>query len=277
MKFSVIIPIYKAEKYLELAVNSVLRQTYVNFEIILVDDGSPDNCPIICEHYKKKDNRIKVIHQKNGGVSNARNNGIKCSMGDVICFLDADDQWVDDYLERLYNLYIKYTDIGAAFTARWDRYPNGETKLMKISSQNEDDFILIDLFENFAMCRTSCFSIKNNDIKFIGLFREGIKRGEDADLILREYCCCKIGYINVPLVFYNVDTEFNSKSSKAICYFPYEEWYSYKYPNKGVLIVHTTGLLIDKLCSLMSMGYYKEAIFLFFKIKWFKYMYYKCR
>lgn len=277
MKFSIIIPVYRAEKYLRLAVDSVINQTYSNLEIVIVDDGSPDNCPIICDELAKKDNRIKVIHQRNGGVSNARNNGIRSSRGDVICFLDADDEWANNYLEELYNLYTQYSDIGGAFTARWDKYPTGEVKLMKINSFSDKYFILDDLFKYFGMCRTSCFSIKRIDLNYIGYFREGVKRGEDADLILREYCYNRIGYINIPLAYYNVDTEFNSASSKAIFYFPYEEWYSYKYPNKNQLVIHTTGLLIDKICKLVKIGLYKEAYSLLLKIKWLKYIYCKCK
>ena len=70
---TIVIPVYKVEKYLEKCINSVINQTYQNLEIILVDDGSPDNCPQICEEYAKKDNRIKVIHKENGGLSDARN------------------------------------------------------------------------------------------------------------------------------------------------------------------------------------------------------------
>lgn len=76
MKFSIIIPCYKVEKYLSECVDSVLNQTFTDYEIILVDDGSPDRVPEICDEYAKKDNRIRVIHQKNGGLSRARNAGI---------------------------------------------------------------------------------------------------------------------------------------------------------------------------------------------------------
>ena len=88
---SIIIPIYNVEKYLPDCLNSVISQTYSNIEIILVDDGSPDGCAKICDYYAKKDNRIKVIHQKNGGLSNARNSGIKIATGKYITFVDSDD------------------------------------------------------------------------------------------------------------------------------------------------------------------------------------------
>lgn len=90
---SVIIPIYKVEPYLEHCIDSVLKQTYTDLEIILVNDGSPDNCPQICDEYAQKDARIKVIHKENGGLSDARNAGLDICTGDYIFFLDSDD-WI---------------------------------------------------------------------------------------------------------------------------------------------------------------------------------------
>ncbi|MGN1300444.1 MAG: glycosyltransferase family 2 protein [Clostridia bacterium] len=104
---SVIIPVYKVEKYLEQCISSVIRQTYRNLEIILVDDGSPDNCPKICDEYAKKDNRIRVIHKKNGGVSSARNIGIDKAKGKWIAFIDSDDWVEENYIERLHVCAVK--------------------------------------------------------------------------------------------------------------------------------------------------------------------------
>ncbi|MBG9220335.1 glycosyltransferase family 2 protein [Bacteroides ovatus] len=91
MKFSIIIPCYKVEKYLSECVDSVLNQTFTDYEIILVDDGSPDRVPEICDEYAAKDNRIRVIHQKNGGLSRARNAGISAAKGEYIICIDSDD------------------------------------------------------------------------------------------------------------------------------------------------------------------------------------------
>ena len=90
-KISVIVPIYKVEDYLHRCVDSIINQTYTNLEIILVDDGSPDNCPMICDEYAKKDSRIRVVHKKNGGLSDARNAGIDIATGEYIMFIDSDD------------------------------------------------------------------------------------------------------------------------------------------------------------------------------------------
>ena len=90
---SVIIPIYKVEEFLDKCISSVVNQTYYDLEIILVDDGSPDNCPIMCDKWAERDERIKVIHKVNGGLSDARNAGIQIAKGDFIAFVDSDD-WI---------------------------------------------------------------------------------------------------------------------------------------------------------------------------------------
>jgi glycosyltransferase involved in cell wall biosynthesis len=98
---SVIIPVYKVEAYLTVCVESVLAQTYEQLEIILVDDGSPDNCPKICDEFAARDSRIRVIHKENGGLSSARNAGIDAARGEYLAFLDSDDLWTPVFLERL--------------------------------------------------------------------------------------------------------------------------------------------------------------------------------
>ncbi len=98
-KISIIIPVYKVEPYLEKCIESILNQTYKNLEIILVDDGSPDNCPEICDKYARKDNRIIVIHKDNGGLSEARNYGLNIATGDYILFVDSDDYIRHDMCE----------------------------------------------------------------------------------------------------------------------------------------------------------------------------------
>lgn len=102
IKVSVIIPIYMVEKYIKQCVDSVLEQTYKNIEVILIDDGSLDQCPYICDQYSEKDDRIVVFHKENGGLSDARNYGIKYATGDYGIFIDSDDFWTrKDALEKL--------------------------------------------------------------------------------------------------------------------------------------------------------------------------------
>ena len=95
IKFSIVIPVYKTKEYLDQCVESVIAQSYENFEIILVDDGSPDCCGQMCDAWAEKDARIKVIHQENGGLSAARNTGIRHATGNYVMFLDSDDWWAD--------------------------------------------------------------------------------------------------------------------------------------------------------------------------------------
>lgn len=104
---SVIIPVYKVEAYLKRCVESIVNQTYQNLEIILVDDGSPDRCPILCDGWAQKDNRIRVIHKENGGLSDARNAGMAVATGGYISFVDSDD-WVEsDFLQTMFDLLQK--------------------------------------------------------------------------------------------------------------------------------------------------------------------------
>ena len=107
-KISVIVPVYKAEAYLHRCVDSLLAQTFQDFEILLVDDGSPDKSGGICDEYARKDRRVRVFHKENGGVSSARNLGLENAKGEWICFVDADD-WVEgEYLKELYSDVLLY-------------------------------------------------------------------------------------------------------------------------------------------------------------------------
>lgn len=104
---SVIIPVYDVEKYLDRCVESVLNQTYHNLEIILVDDGSPDGCPQLCDEWAKKDERIRVIHQRNGGLAAARNVGLLHCTGEYVDFVDSDDWIESDMIQTLYDVCVK--------------------------------------------------------------------------------------------------------------------------------------------------------------------------
>lgn len=125
MFFSVIVPIYKVEEYLPACIESVLHQTFSDFELILVDDGSPDTCPQICEDYAQKDSRIRVVHKENGGLASARRAGIRVAQGDYVYNLDSDDLIEADTLECAHRIL---TDTGCdmvSFAYRWVK--NGET------------------------------------------------------------------------------------------------------------------------------------------------------
>lgn len=103
---SIIIPVYNVEQYLDKCIQSIVQQTYKNLEIILVDDGSPDNCPKMCDVWEKKDNRITVIHKENGGLSDARNKGLDIAKGEYFYFCDSDDYISEETIESLYEKSI---------------------------------------------------------------------------------------------------------------------------------------------------------------------------
>ena len=142
---SVIIPVYKVEKFLEKCVNSVLEQTYKNLEIILVDDGSPDGCPALCDELAKKDKRIKVIHKKNGGVSSARNAALDEAKGKYVCFVDSDDYIEPTYAEDLHKA-ITENDVQMAVCDTYDVYNTSKTQINPYSTsfkfyvKNKTDF-----------------------------------------------------------------------------------------------------------------------------------------
>lgn len=107
---SIIVPVYKVEKYLHRCVDSILAQTFIDYELILVDDGSPDNCPAICDEYAEKDTRVKVVHKENGGLSSARNAGMHAAQGKYFLFCDSDDYVSPYWCETLYKQIEKTPD-----------------------------------------------------------------------------------------------------------------------------------------------------------------------
>ncbi|WP_295363468.1 glycosyltransferase family 2 protein [uncultured Succinivibrio sp.] len=124
---SVIVPIYKVEKYLGKCIESIIRQSYSNLEIILVDDGSPDRCGAICDEYARKDSRIKVIHQDNMGLSVARNTGLNIATGEYITFVDSDD-WIDQNFIKLLLKSMLKSNAQIAVTSLLNVYEDGTTK-----------------------------------------------------------------------------------------------------------------------------------------------------
>lgn len=110
-KISVIVPVYKVEAYLDKCVSSIVNQTYKNLEIILVDDGSPDNCPAMCDAWAEKDRRIQVIHKENNGAGAARNTGLDTATGEMIAFVDSDDYLAADMFAYLYSLLSQGADL----------------------------------------------------------------------------------------------------------------------------------------------------------------------
>lgn len=137
---SIIVPIYNVEPYLKKCVDSILNQTYYNLEIILVDDGSPDHCGAICDKYATADDRIRVIHKKNGGLSDARNAGLDIMTGKYVAFVDADD-WIEPNMYEKLMENMKYFDADMSFGGVADDLEkNGQATAIKISDYGAEPF-----------------------------------------------------------------------------------------------------------------------------------------
>lgn len=189
---SIIVPVFNVEDYIETCVSSILSQTYTNFEIILVNDGSTDMSGEICNRLALKDRRIKVIHQVNGGVSAARNAGIEASKGKYICFIDSDDSVCQNFLEGFNfdfdvsiqgyvvksankNIYVKYNELVG----------NNIQDVPKVYCLNE-----IHSAPFSKLCKAEI--IKKNDI----FFPEGISFSEDTIFFLKYIKYCKSIYVS---------------------------------------------------------------------------------
>lgn len=139
-RISVIVPIYKVEKYLRKCVDSIIGQTHQNLEIILVDDGSPDDCGAICDAYAAKDSRIKVIHKQNGGLSDARNAGLDIMTGEYVGFVDSDD-WIEPEMYEKLLKNMKYFNADISFGGVSDDLErDGVVKSVKVSDYGEKTF-----------------------------------------------------------------------------------------------------------------------------------------
>ena len=180
---SVVIPLYNKEKQIKRTLQSVLTQTFQDFEIVIVNDGSTDNSTIEVE--KIKDSRIRLIHQENAGVSAARNKGIEEAKYELIALLDADDEWKNKYLEVQYDLYKKYPkcDIFACNYEFVNEKHDISPTIIKKLSFKENDGILNNYFEVACVSHpplcSSAIVIKKKAIQAIGGFPLGIKSGED--------------------------------------------------------------------------------------------------
>lgn len=136
---SVIIPVYKVEAYLKRCVNSVLNQDYRDLEVILVDDGSPDRCPQICDDFAEKDSRVSVFHKSNGGLSSARNAGIEKATGKYIAFLDSDDQWNTNHLKYVMGELLSQNSDFILFGS-FDVYDTFPVVELKHGDSNAQDY-----------------------------------------------------------------------------------------------------------------------------------------
>lgn len=204
-KISVIVPVYNVEKYICRCIDSILLQKFTDFELILVDDGSPDNCGEICDKYAIIDKRVRVLHQKNGGVSRARNNAMEIAQGEYITFVDSDD-WLDCcYLDRLYTIAIQN---------------NADTvisSIKRVDHESKIEPIIGDEYKKLSNREAIEYCGRLNDEKFRAVlaklvrksivkkypFPEGRKWSEDTDVVYKWYWKSeKIIDINDQLYYY---------------------------------------------------------------------------
>lgn len=137
IKISVVIPVYKTEKYLRSAVDSILNQTYKNLEVILVDDGSPDNCPALCDEIVKRNFNVSVIHKENGGLSSARNAGIEVAKGKYILFLDSDDTLEENAIKEMLEIAEKESADAVLPNSYYKTYEDKENKDLALLFKKE--------------------------------------------------------------------------------------------------------------------------------------------
>lgn len=214
---SVIVPIYKVEQYLPLCIDSLINQSYKNLEIILIDDGSPDSCPLICDNYAYKDNRIKVIHKTNGGLSSARNAGLDIATGNFIAFVDSDDYLEPEMYKTLLNLLLSTnSDIAVCDFFYYD----GKAKTS--DSKNTSSIVVLNKVRDFYAHildpnPTLRFEVWNklfrksviNEIRFkIGQVYEDVYFDKNVFQNAN-----KIAHIEKPLYIYRTSRLGNSNSS----------------------------------------------------------------
>ncbi|MFJ8352992.1 glycosyltransferase family 2 protein [Bacillus paramycoides] len=237
-KISIIVPVYKVERYIHKCIDSILMQTFEDFELILVDDGSPDTCGEICDRYADKDIRIKVIHKENGGLSSARNAGLENAKGDYIGFVDSDD-WIEpDMYELLYGMCVEQgCDI--AICSSQIHYSN------KIVTSSNHPFIIHD--RNTAM-KTMLEGKLYDEVVWTKLFKRNLL--ED---------------IKFPVGMSYEDTAFTYKvihKCKKVCFIGEPKYHYIKRDNsmmdRAVKEVKIDSVLIyDEMCKFME-RYYKE-------------------
>lgn len=199
MKFTVVIPLYNKEKHISRAVKSIINQTYQDFEIIIIDDGSTDNS--LEELMKINDSRIRIIKQMNNGVSSARNKGIDEARNEYIGFLDADDSWKPNFLQSIKSLIEQYPLAGAYATSYEIQREDGTTIESPSGKSIEGSWQgIIDDYFKYALkgplISASSVVIGKKIFDYLGGFPIGIKRGEDLDMWIRIALNYDIAYFN---------------------------------------------------------------------------------
>lgn len=208
-KISVVIPVYNKANFIAETLNSVYEQTFTDYEILLINDGSTDGSLEILETFKKEN--TTVYSQENKGLSHARNTGISLAKAPLICLLDADDLWETSHLENIYSLSIKYPEATLYGTRYIDLFKNGILVLPKWNLEtSENDFIVRDFFKSSLfqpIITPSSFGFKKNIISEIGGFNEDATYFEDADFFIRANLKFQLAYSTHPSVKYRFESE----------------------------------------------------------------------
>lgn len=203
---SVIIPIYNVQDFLPSCVDSVLSQSYTNIEVILVDDGSPDGCGKICDEYKNKDSRVKVIHKMNGGLSDARNAGIENCNGEYLCFIDSDDIIHKDYIKCQYEqIMLTHSEMSVCLFSKFfeeDKIECAETENVDIQELDNNQLILKIFEKNNIHFISACTKLYKKSL-FDNLRFEVGRLHEDEFIVFHIFSRCqKAVFVNAPLYFY---------------------------------------------------------------------------
>lgn len=214
MVISIVVPVYKVEAYLNRCVDSILAQRFTDFELILVDDGSPDNSGKICDEYAEKDSRIKVIHQKNGGLSAARNAGIDIAEGEWISFVDSDDWLHPDYLRVLYRGVTEYNaDIAVGLLEKVNdgTTVNDEPINPEFTIKTPEDFWV----ENRTNATVACGKLYKRSL-FLNMRYPAGKYHEDEYVTYKFlFGCDRLIILNIPIYRYY----FNGDSISRMNFF----------------------------------------------------------
>lgn len=208
MRFSVIIPLYNKAPYVQKVLESVISQTFQDFELIVVDDGSDDFSYKIAKDFLSKSSaNYQLIHQENAGVSSARNNGVSASHGDYLCFLDADDWWAPTFLEKMDNLIQNYPE-AAIYGTNYYYVKNGRQRVCVTTAETG----YINYCQVYAKqlqmpLWTGAVCVPRDIFDEIGGFRPHLKLGEDFDLWVKIALKYKVAFLNEPLSYYFQDSD----------------------------------------------------------------------
>ena len=208
--FSIVIPLYNKEKYILDALQSVLNQTFENYEVIVVEDASTDKSQEVISTLKSE--KVTVIkHDTNKGLSASRNTGIKNAKSNYIAFLDADDFWKDNYLEELFLLINSYPKAKLFATNYEELYQNDTILLPSNNSKNLEEKTIIHNFFEISLAQPlycpSSFCVEKSVFETIGFYNESIRFGEDVDFNIRANLSYQLAYTKKPLVRYTMLSE----------------------------------------------------------------------